>query len=494
MQKAKDECVKITAALFRVSFDEDDDVNNNNDNDDDDDNKEKEDKASSTRETVSRSSPSKETESRSSGAEKGKVSSNSEAPSSLAKPDPELSVSTLYIGSCTLELSRPSASFIPISRTSSSLNNVEEHATSDTKKKHDKVDNNELVVTPTIGTRRLTVPVADSDRIFSALKRDRSFTREPSTSLHSSSSEDRPACTDASSIATSQSRCSRLSPNFLEVPPETSEFHGRCCPCDSCKTPTISGNSIVDEEVPNAASRDSAVVQDISDERSSKSDARRLTLPMTSADLSRSTRQEEPAKKLPTFEDIVAGTSVNPIRKFSIASAAICSSLAPSLLGAIPGVPSNLLPNGNGREGDLSRSGTFSNLSTSSTVASDDATTGRTGRKLRQFLRLHIPEQLPGATWRGHEDCHHLHHHHHHHHVFPHIHVPTITFTAPATDGTGRKFNFAIRRHSQAVSWRRTHVVSSFSLVFLFFVNIALWNKGEEGESSSGQVEPSQLE
>lgn len=486
MQKAKDECIKITTAFFRVSFDEGDEANSN----DDDDDKEKEDKASSTKESKKIVSPSsKEIEGRSNGAEKGKVSSNSGASSNLIRLDPKSSASTLHTETDSLKLSRSFASFIPASRTSSSLNSVEQCTTPDEKKKYDEVNNDKLVLSPTIGGRRLTVPVADSDRVFSAFKHDRSFAQESSTRFCSpSSTEDNPTHSEVSSIATSQSRCSRLSLNFLEVPPENSGFRGRCFQPDSEKTPTSSRNSAIDKEVPGAASRDSTttIVQD--DERSGKGGTRRLTLPMTSADLSQSSFRKEQAEKSPTFEDIVAGTSVNPIRKFSIANAAICSSLVPSLLGAIPGVPSSLLPNGNSRDSDLSRSVTFSNLSTTSTVVSDDASIGRTGRRLRQLLRLHLPEQLSGATWHGHEDCHHhLHHHqqqqhdhhHHHHHVFPHIHVPTITFTAPATDGTGRKFNFAIRRHSQAVSWRRKHVVSSCSLVFLF-ANIALWNKKKE--------------
>ncbi|XP_014470021.1 PREDICTED: kinase D-interacting substrate of 220 kDa isoform X2 [Dinoponera quadriceps] len=458
MQKAKDECVKIATALFRASFDEDDEDNNNNDDDDN----EEEDKIS-TKESegiVSHLSPCKEPGRRANGAGKDKVSSSLEISSSSAAPEPP--ACTLHAESCALRGSLSFASFVPVSEASPSLSNVEEHAGPDAKKQgHD-----ELAETPAIATRRLTVPITDSDKVFSAFKRDRSLTQKSPARLRSSSpTRDRSARALASSVTTSQLGRSRPSLSFLDVPRETSRSLGRFSPS--------SGSSSVDEEASSdGASQYSTTVtvEDApDDEKSGKSGARRLTLPMTSAgDLSRPAIH---GTRSPTFEDIVAGTSVNPIRKFSIANAAICSSLAPSLLGAIPGVPSTLLPNGNG---DLRRSATLSNLSTTSTVASDDAfSSGRStgGRRLRQFLRLHIPEQPAGASWHADDDCHHHlhhhqqqqqhdHHHHHHHHVFPHIHVPTITFTAPATDGTGRKFNFAIRRHSQATLHRTDSMVS----------------------------------
>lgn len=171
---------------------------------------------------------------------------------------------------------------------------------------------------------------------------------------------------------------------------------------------------------------------------------RRSTLPMVRAQ----PEDSQDGAKTPTYEDVLSGTSVNPIRRSSIASAAICSSLAPSLLSAFPGIPNYLLPCNEenpstptpGVDGHLTRGG------------------GVPPRKLRlPFLRLHIPDQHPSAGWEDEESLgqHHSHRHHHHHchHVFPHFHVPSITFTAPAADGeTGRKFNFGIRRHSQTVS------------------------------------------
>lgn len=173
---------------------------------------------------------------------------------------------------------------------------------------------------------------------------------------------------------------------------------------------------------------------------------RRLTLPIINVD--QNSREQSTS---PTHEEALSGTSVNPIRRSSIANAAICSSLAPSLLSAFPGIPNCLLPS--------SEDNASSTLQTSPSV-SEQIT--KTGRKLKfPFLRLHIPEPRP-STWEDEEGGfeehythhhHHHHHHNHHHHMFPYFHVPTITFTAPAADGeTGRKFNFGIRRHSQTVS------------------------------------------
>lgn len=180
---------------------------------------------------------------------------------------------------------------------------------------------------------------------------------------------------------------------------------------------------------------------------------RRLTLPLVNVDLI-----SKHAPKSPTYENILSGTSVNPIRRSSIASAAICSSLAPSLLSACTGIPNCLLPSADQKEADAS-----SVSSTSADIVEHSNGRGVSGLKLKlPFLRLHIPVHHPGTGWTNEEEgdlkhhSHHHHHHHHDHHVFPHFHVPTFTFTAPAIDGeTGRKFNFGIRRHSQTVSrWR----------------------------------------
>ncbi|XP_043489690.1 uncharacterized protein LOC122516163 isoform X2 [Polistes fuscatus] len=79
---------------------------------------------------------------------------------------------------------------------------------------------------------------------------------------------------------------------------------------------------------------------------------------------SRSMSSESKEESTAKYRDVLSGTSVNPTRRSSIASAAICSSLAPSLAGAFPGVPSNFLPRA--RETSpfgLKRSVTLSNLS-----------------------------------------------------------------------------------------------------------------------------------
>ncbi|XP_033320746.1 kinase D-interacting substrate of 220 kDa B isoform X1 [Bombus bifarius] len=180
---------------------------------------------------------------------------------------------------------------------------------------------------------------------------------------------------------------------------------------------------------------------------------RRLTLPAINIDL-------DSGEKSGTanYQNVLSGTSVNPIRRSSIANAAICSSLAPSLASAYPGVPNCLLPTSNGNE--------LSNISSISEQIPERS--GVTGLKMKlPFLRLHIPGSQPiSGEEEGEEEdpnhhSHHHHHHHHHHHVFPYFHVPTFTFTAPATDGEpGRKFNFGIRRHSQTTLHRTDSMVS----------------------------------
>ncbi|XP_026671715.1 kinase D-interacting substrate of 220 kDa B isoform X3 [Ceratina calcarata] len=170
---------------------------------------------------------------------------------------------------------------------------------------------------------------------------------------------------------------------------------------------------------------------------------RRLTLPMTNVLLnSRETLE------LPTYEGILSGTSVHPIRRSSITSAAICSSLAPSLVSVCQGIPECLLPSGNGKDANES------NVS----AASEEHATETGGLRFKlPFLRLHIPSHA-AEDWGDDDD---LHHSHQHHHVFSHFHVPTITFSATATDGeSGRKFNFGIRRHSQTTLHRTDSMVS----------------------------------
>lgn len=181
------------------------------------------------------------------------------------------------------------------------------------------------------------------------------------------------------------------------------------------------------------------------EEGNQRNTQRRLTLPAMNIDLDSG---EKPGTA--NYQNVLSGTSVNPIRRSSIANAAICSSLAPSLASAYPGVPNCLLPTSNGNE--------LSNISSNSEQIPERS--GVTGLKMKlPFPRLHIPASRPisgeeeGEEEDANHHSHHHHHHHHHHHVFPYFHVPTFTFTAPATDGEpGRKFNFGIRRHSQTVS------------------------------------------
>lgn len=441
MRKAKDERARIASALFRISFDEEeDDV-----------------------EKGAEASLGKESEinvSQMSSSRGRRFSDTKVKIVHLTASDPELSDSALYAKSCTLKCLQSSERSV----TSKTLSNRDECAISDCYNTRKECDS-DVISSAKIEARKLTIPMEDPNRIFSGLKCEDFIARA------SSSIEDHPLtrkCT--SSIATSKSTHSKLTPSLQEVPAETSEHSEHFLLRDSDKIPASSKHSIgvkgyshSDAKVLLAttpAASATTTTRNSLDEKSSKN-VRRSTLPITCADLGRSVFREKSTtiKASPTFEDILAGTSVNPIRKFSIANAAICSSLAPSLLGAIPGVPNTLLPNGHGRDSNLRRSATLSDLSTASTSIGDDISVGRTrGRRLRlPFLRLHIPEQRSVASWHDDEDYDHFHHndHHHHylHHVFPHIHVPHITFTAPATDAIGRKFNFAIRRLSQVVSW-----------------------------------------
>ncbi|XP_011701700.1 PREDICTED: kinase D-interacting substrate of 220 kDa [Wasmannia auropunctata] len=433
MRKAKDECLRIASAFFRKSFDEEDDEG-------------KKAKAPPTKESEETVSETISDDDSAKVRRKASVT-NAEVLSKLVASDPELAASTLYVGDRTFKR-------LQSSENSSLSNDVDECAISDRRNAREECNRDSDVISK-VEMRRLAVPITNFNGVFPAPKHEDVIAKESSARFQSSSIGDHPMRARTKPTAADRSKHSQLTPDFLEVPPGSTE-HIRSSPERSTSAKERSDVGKVRDIVPLIA-----VIRDSFDEKSSG--GRRSTLPMTSSDLNQSTLQNPTAEaggqKSPTFDDILAGTSVNPIRKSSIANAAICSSLAPSLLGAIPGVPNSLLPNG---EYNLQRSATLSNLSTTTTV-SDDITIGRTRRGLRSFLRLHITEPHP-TTWHDTEDYHHHlhnhHHHHHHHHVFSHIHVPTITFTAPATDGIGRKFNFAIRRHSHATLHRTDSMVS----------------------------------
>lgn len=424
MRKAKDERIRIAAAFFRTSFDEEDD-------------KEKTDEVPLPKE--SEKTFSQATSDGDSIRVRGKSSvTNADVPSKLIAPDPELAASTLE---------DHAFKHLQSSKNFSLSNNVDEYVTSGRNARKENRENRNSDVISKFKTRRL--PRMDCDSIFPASKHE-NVAKESSARFQSSSIEDYPACAYTKPIAVDRSKHSQLTPDFLELPSGSSEHFGFSILSER----STSAKECSDvEKIRDIVQQPSliAVIRDSFDEKSSTSGGRRSTLPMTSSDLNQPTLQNpatEANQKSPTLKNILAGTSVNPIRKSSIANAAICSSLAPSLLGAIPGVPNSLLPNG---DSNLQRSATLSNLSTTSTANSDDISIGRTRRGLRSFLRLHIPEPHP-TIWHDIDEGYHLHNHHHHHHHHMFSHIPTITFTAPATDGIGRKFNFAIRRHSQAVS------------------------------------------
>lgn len=135
-------------------------------------------------------------------------------------------------------------------------------------------------------------------------------------------------------------------------------------------------------------------------------------------------------------------------RKDSVTSLGIRSSLTASLAGALNASTSPpLLPTSHSdtmiRFIDTSNMPSITNLSDREGILDGSA---HVRRKRLSFLHLHLPE----PTGWGNS--------HHHHNTFgshlSHIHVPTLTFTAPASDGTGRKFSFGIRRHSHTVSPR----------------------------------------
>ncbi|KAK1129940.1 hypothetical protein K0M31_019634 [Melipona bicolor] len=216
-----------------------------------------------------------------------------------------------------------------------------------------------------------------------------------------------------------------------------------------------------------------------SEEETQIKEQRRSTLPMVNVD-SNSTD----ALKISSYQNVLSGTSVNPIRRSSITSVAICSSLAPSLLSAYPGIPNCLMPASNGAEKGAEKGAESSNNSLTTINEQMSERSGAIGLKLKlPFLRLHLPAQQPASDWREedkeedpsrHSHHHHHRHHHHHHHVLPHFHVPTFTFTASSTsDGEpGRRFNFGIHRHSLMVSrlWVDflSFFLSFFSWVFVF--------------------------
>ena len=180
--------------------------------------------------------------------------------------------------------------------------------------------------------------------------------------------------------------------------------------------------------------------------------------------------------------------SASTWRRPSITNAAIGASIATSLVGVSGGVPRTILSSDITGE-LLGRSGTPSSISISSTNPSDDAGLedstsrfiGREGRRKSRlpFLKLHMPQPHSWANVTAAEEVedseqsgHHNRHHHHHHSSlgahFPHIHVPSFTFTGVGNDGTGRKFSFGIRRHSQMVSVRIKETASAFVPDFFF--------------------------
>ncbi|KYQ48723.1 hypothetical protein ALC60_12229 [Trachymyrmex zeteki] len=383
MRKAKDERIRIAAAFFRNSFDEDDDD-------------EKKDKAALTKESEESVSQIISDDDSTKVERKTSVT-NAEISSKLIAPSLELATSTLYVGDRICKCLQSFES------SSSSPNNVDEYAISDRRNTKEEYNTNNDVISK-VETRRLAVPITDSDVVFPLLKHEDVITKESSARFQPSSIGDHPMRTPTTSTTTAKSKQSQLTPDFLKVPSGPSE-HFRFSTLSERSTSTKERSDVkkVHNTVPQPLI---AIIRDSFDEKSSG--ARRLTLPMTSSDLNRTLLNPatETSQKSPTYEDILAGTSVNPIRKSSIANAAICSSLAPSLLGAIPGVPNSLLPNG---DYNLQRSATLSNLSTTSTTISDDFSIGKIGHSIeisrQSFLifpqTLHRTDSMVSLCYRS---------------------------------------------------------------------------------------------
>lgn len=173
-----------------------------------------------------------------------------------------------------------------------------------------------------------------------------------------------------------------------------------------------------------------------------RNSVRRLTLPVTNIELEKislkgSLKNLSPATSPASFSFFNFKTEK---RRPSIANIAIGKSIAPSLAGIFPD-PTNLLNHEGINNGDLRRSLTDSNLSDNSTGNNGDDVTSTDGQK----------KSSSGRRWsripflRPQDDCIHRSHHH--------LNIPIITFNGPATyGGSGRKFNFGIRRHSHLVS------------------------------------------
>lgn len=197
-----------------------------------------------------------------------------------------------------------------------------------------------------------------------------------------------------------------------------------------------------------------------------RSSGRRLTLPVTSIELEQVSLKKStenltsatapvtsaifnfnPDKKGSTSS--VSKPSISSGRRPSITNIAIGASIAPSLAGIFPD-PCNLLSQEDIKNGDLRRSITLSNLSESSARNSADDTISDDQNKTHGGRRWsRIPFLKPQDDCLNRSD----HHDHHHHHHGLSLHVPSFTFSGPATDGgIGRKFNFGIRRHSHLVS------------------------------------------
>lgn len=154
-------------------------------------------------------------------------------------------------------------------------------------------------------------------------------------------------------------------------------------------------------------------------------------------------------------------------RRSSITNTAIGSSLAASLVGISTGVSNDLLNLDRTRDTKSATASTNSVCSTGLNDEQDDnCFTNRLlayRRKSRlPLLRIDMPQPHSWSNFDAVHEQEEADNHsspnndsnvHHHHLHFPHIPVPSFSFTSTGPDGNPqRKFSFGIRRHSQMVS------------------------------------------
>lgn len=142
--------------------------------------------------------------------------------------------------------------------------------------------------------------------------------------------------------------------------------------------------------------------------------------------------------------DISDRASVTSSRKSSIASAAIGSSIGPSLAGLFPGISNDVLLGPQ----NLKRSASLAVLNVD-TRSLDGAIRDSKGRRWSSRL----PFMRPGSDDPDmDEDLKRFQFHHLRHPHLPHLHMPQFMVSGSSSEGGyGRKFSFGLRRFSHTV-------------------------------------------